>query len=263
MMMGDLLIEDAAKGAGLAKDEFQKKEVAARLKPITDADIQQFYEENRERAQGRTDRSARRTDPRISHRAAAAAGARAARRRPHEEVRRSRPARPAASDGRRLGRTIRSSGPATAPITIVEFSDYQCPFCARVNPTLDRSCARPTATRFAIVFKDFPLPNHAEAPKAAEAAHCAGEQGKYWEMHDRLFANQQALRPARAQAGTRPRSASTRPSSTSASTRGSTRRAIADNMKPGESAGRAVDADRSTSTAGRSSARSRSSSSRW
>jgi protein-disulfide isomerase len=43
------------------------------------------------------------------------------------------------------------------------------------------------------VFKDYPLPNHPEAPKAAEAAHCAGEQGKYWEMHDRLFANQQAL----------------------------------------------------------------------
>jgi len=43
------------------------------------------------------------------------------------------------------------------------------------------------------VFKDFPLPNHANAPKAAEAAHCAGEQGKYWQMHDRLFANQQAL----------------------------------------------------------------------
>ena len=43
------------------------------------------------------------------------------------------------------------------------------------------------------MFKDFPLPNHALAVKAAEAAHCAGEQGKYWEMHDRLFANQQAL----------------------------------------------------------------------
>ena len=43
------------------------------------------------------------------------------------------------------------------------------------------------------VFKDFPLPNHAEAVKAAEAAHCAGEQNKYWEMHDALFANQRAL----------------------------------------------------------------------
>ena len=43
------------------------------------------------------------------------------------------------------------------------------------------------------MFKDFPLPNHPEAPKAAEAARCAGDQGKYWEMHDRIFANQQAM----------------------------------------------------------------------
>jgi protein-disulfide isomerase len=47
-----------------------------------------------------------------------------------------------------------------------------------------------------IVFKDFPLPNHAQAAKAAEAAHCAGEQNKYWEMHDRMFANQQTLEVA-------------------------------------------------------------------
>jgi protein-disulfide isomerase len=47
--------------------------------------------------------------------------------------------------------------------------------------------------RIRIVFKDFPLPNHPQAPKAAEAAHCAGVQGRYWEMHDRIFANQQAM----------------------------------------------------------------------
>ena len=83
-------------------------------------------------------------------------------------------------------------GLASAPITIMEYSDYQCPFCARVNPTLDR-IMQSYGDKVKIVFKDFPLPNHAEAPKAAEAAHCAGEQGKYWQLHDRLFANQQAL----------------------------------------------------------------------
>jgi protein-disulfide isomerase len=83
-------------------------------------------------------------------------------------------------------------GNPAAPVTIVEFSDYQCPFCARVNPTLAR--IRETyGDRVKIVFKDYPLPNHPQAPKAAEAARCAGEQNKYWEMHDAMFANQRAL----------------------------------------------------------------------
>jgi protein-disulfide isomerase len=84
-------------------------------------------------------------------------------------------------------------GNPNAPITIVEFSDYQCPFCARVNPTLDR--VRQTyGDRVKIVFKDYPLPNHPLAPKASEAARCAGElNNKYWEMHDAMFANQRAL----------------------------------------------------------------------
>jgi protein-disulfide isomerase len=77
-------------------------------------------------------------------------------------------------------------------VTIVEFSDYQCPFCARVNPTLEQ-VRKTYGDKVKIIFKDFPLPNHPQAPKAAEAGHCAGEQGKYWEMHDQMFANQRAL----------------------------------------------------------------------
>jgi protein-disulfide isomerase len=83
-------------------------------------------------------------------------------------------------------------GPATAPITIIEFSDYQCPFCQRVTPTLDKLLASYPG-KIRLVFKDFPLPNHPQAPKASEAAHCANEQGKYWEMHDRIFANQRTM----------------------------------------------------------------------
>ena len=96
-------------------------------------------------------------------------------------------------------RRIRCAAIPSAPVTIVEFSDYQCPFCARVNPTLAK--VRETyGDRVKIIFKDYPLPNHPQAPKAAEAARCAGEQSKYWEMHDAMFANQRALEVPIAQA---------------------------------------------------------------
>lgn len=87
-------------------------------------------------------------------------------------------------------------GRATAPLMLIEFSDYQCPFCARhvreTWPQIEREYVRTGKVQY--VFKDFPLERiHPQAFRAAEAAHCAGEQGKFWEMHDRLFADQAAL----------------------------------------------------------------------
>jgi protein-disulfide isomerase len=88
-----------------------------------------------------------------------------------------------------------SKGPAGAPITIVEFSDYECPFCVKAEPTVKEILdAYPGKIR--LVYRDFPLPMHSRAPKAAEAAHCAGDQGKYWEMHARLFASSGKLEPS-------------------------------------------------------------------
>jgi protein-disulfide isomerase len=79
-------------------------------------------------------------------------------------------------------------GPATAPVTIVEFSDFQCPYCKRAQATLREILAR-YGDQVSLVFKDLPLTRtHREAQRAAEAARCAGEQGKYWEYHDALYA---------------------------------------------------------------------------
>jgi len=87
-------------------------------------------------------------------------------------------------------------GRKDAPVTLLEFSDYQCPFCRRffeeTLPALKTEYIDTGKVRY--VFRDFPLDRiHPKARKAAEAAHCAGEQGKYWEMHDMLFQNQRAL----------------------------------------------------------------------
>jgi protein-disulfide isomerase len=85
-----------------------------------------------------------------------------------------------------------SRGPRSAPVTIIEFSDFQCPFCSRVEPTLDR-IAKTYANKVRIVWKNHPLPFHDKATLAAEAALAADAQGRFWEMHDMLLANQHAL----------------------------------------------------------------------
>jgi protein-disulfide isomerase len=79
-------------------------------------------------------------------------------------------------------------GPKNAKVTVVEFSDFQCPYCARLQPTLKQVLkAYPNDVR--LVYKNFPLSFHKNAKPAAKAALAAGEQGKYWEMHDLIFAN--------------------------------------------------------------------------
>jgi len=84
-------------------------------------------------------------------------------------------------------------GSPDAPVLIVEFSDFQCPYCSRVNPTMEQVKST-YGDKVAIIFRDFPLPMHKEAPKAGEAAQCANDQSKFWEYHDKLFANQRALK---------------------------------------------------------------------
>jgi len=85
-------------------------------------------------------------------------------------------------------------GNAKAPVKIVLFSDFQCPFCSRVGPTLVE-LEKKYGDKVAIVFKHQPLPFHKDAPLAAQASMAAHQQGKFWEMHDVMFANQRALTP--------------------------------------------------------------------
>lgn len=89
-----------------------------------------------------------------------------------------------------------SRGEGTAKLTLVEFLDYQCPYCGRFTretlPQIDKEYIQTGKVRYVVM--NLPLEGiHKSAFKASEAAACAGEQGKFWEMHDRLFANQQTL----------------------------------------------------------------------
>jgi protein-disulfide isomerase len=85
-----------------------------------------------------------------------------------------------------------SVGPKTAPVQIVEFSDFQCPFCSRAVGTV-KQIEEKYKGKVRVTFRHYPLPFHNNAQLAAEAAVAASDQGKFWEMHDKLFGNQQAL----------------------------------------------------------------------
>jgi protein-disulfide isomerase len=118
-----------------------------------------------------------------------------------EEIKRLLQSRPAAADALPAQPINIASEPfkgrATARVVIIEFSDYQCPFCGRyfkdTLPQLRTDYVETGKVKY--VFRDLPLPFHKQAFKAAEAAHCAGEEGKFWEMHDLLYQNQTALAP--------------------------------------------------------------------
>jgi protein-disulfide isomerase len=85
-----------------------------------------------------------------------------------------------------------SKGPAAAPVEVVEFSDFECPFCLRAYPTVNQVLST-YGDRIRFVYRNYPLPNHPNARPAAEAAQCAAEQGQFWQYYERLFADQTKL----------------------------------------------------------------------
>ena len=86
-----------------------------------------------------------------------------------------------------------SQGPSDAPVTLVEYGDYECPHCGRAYPIV-KEVQRRMGAQLRFIFRNFPLKEvHPHAQQAAEAAEAAGAQGRFWEMHDLIFANQSAL----------------------------------------------------------------------
>ncbi len=89
-------------------------------------------------------------------------------------------------------------GNNAAPVAVVEYADFECPYCGQyehdIYPQISKDYIQSGKVKY--FYRDLPLPMHPHAIGAARAAHCAGEQGKYWEMHDSLFAKQNAIREA-------------------------------------------------------------------
>ena len=92
-----------------------------------------------------------------------------------------------------IGKHDHIQGPSTAIVTLVEYGDYQCPFCGNTHPII-KKLQKHYGDQLRFVFRNFPQVRvHAYAQRAAEAAEAAGSQGKFWEMHDYLYEHQEAL----------------------------------------------------------------------
>ena len=194
-IIADSLLTTAAKAAGMSLDGYLEAEIAKRVKPVTDAEVSAFYKENINQMQGRTLEQIAPTITRYLTDQLRTQARNAA----ISDLRKTGPAIRVSLEMPRLTLTVAPSNPsvgsASAPITLIEFSDYQCPYCGRVEPTLKRLRAT-YGDKIRFVWKDFPLTQiHPQAFKAGEAAHCAGDQGKYWELHDVLFNKQSELQP--------------------------------------------------------------------
>jgi protein-disulfide isomerase len=187
------LLELAARAEGITADELLEREVGRKLAPVTEADVDAFYAANQDQIGESRDRAAGeirqfladRDREEATRRFVARLGER------YPVSRRLDPPRVAvAAEG------FATRGPADAPVTIVEFSDFECPYCRRmVEPLRQLQARHPRELR--LVYRHFPLQQaHPNAQLAAEASECARDQGRFWEAHDALFASRERLQPA-------------------------------------------------------------------
>ncbi|MBK9518212.1 MAG: thioredoxin domain-containing protein [Anaeromyxobacter sp.] len=184
------LVDAKAKAAGLKVPEFLEKELATKVAAPSDEEIRAIYE--RAKAAKQVEEPLDKVKPQIAQflkqqKGQVVLAQYVEQLRAEAKVEVLLPAYlPPKVE---VSSTGPSKGPDDAPVTIVEFSDFQCPYCARAESTVkDLMELEKYKGKIKLVYRDYPLPSHNLAPKASEAAHCAGDQGKYWDMHGKLFA---------------------------------------------------------------------------
>jgi protein-disulfide isomerase len=190
-MIDERLLEQEAQSRGVTTDEMLESASAGAA--VTDDQVAAFYAENKDRIGGAT---LEQIGPRIRRHLEQQAGKDAVKRLLDDLRERAAVQVTFAPPRVEVATVGPSLGPEAAPVTIVEFSDFQCPFCSRAGPIVKQVLARyPEQVR--VVYRHFPLDSiHPRARPAAEASACADEQGKFWAYHDKLFANAKQLEDA-------------------------------------------------------------------
>jgi protein-disulfide isomerase len=181
----DQIVEKEAKARGVSADALRKAEVDDKTTPVTPAEVDAFYAQNQGQMGGRskeemrpqleqylqrqrTDEARRKFETTLKEKSAV---------RVHLSPPRAAVEVPADAP---------SMGPADAPITIVEFTDYECPYCQRAQVTVDE-ITKQYGTKIRLIARDYPLDFHTRALYASRAVHCADDQGKFWDYHHDLL----------------------------------------------------------------------------
>jgi protein-disulfide isomerase len=190
------IVQMEAKKLGLTEEEYLKREIEAKAPQPSEEEIQAFWQRlqaqmppGAELEQFRSRIIQQLSGPAQQERARQLFGE--LREKANVEVKLQEPLPPKVEGVQAVGP---SKGPENAKVTIVEFSDFQCPFCSKAAATVDEVMEQ-YAGKVRLVFRHFPLDFHKEAPKAHEASLCAHDQAKFWEYHDVLFKNQDQLQP--------------------------------------------------------------------
>jgi len=185
-LVSEQLIAQEAKSKGVTSDQLVATEVTAKLAEPTDAEIQKVFDDNKAQLQGQTlDQVKPRIVEFLKQQKAVE------RQETYLDELKAKYKTTIALKAPRIevstgGKPIR--GNVKAPVTIVEFSDYECPFCKKAEPTLQQ-VLKTYGDKVRFVYRHYPLEFHAKARPAAEAAECANAQGKFWEYHDKVFAS--------------------------------------------------------------------------
>jgi len=189
-LIGNELLDQEAKSRSMDRPALVEKEIAANVKTPTDAEISEWHQANPGRVQGAPLDQVRAPIRNflIEQRMEAAREQYLGTLKKKIKVSVAlEPVREKVADA-----GFASHGPANAPIVLVEFSDFQCPFCQRAEPTVEQ-VLKTYGDKIRFVYRHFPLPNHPNARPAAEAAVCAEQQGRFWQYHKELFANSSRL----------------------------------------------------------------------
>jgi protein-disulfide isomerase len=189
-LIGNRLLSDEAKRRGVTVEELLKAEVSSKVPEAADAEVTAFIAQNRARLPQETAKLRAQVRDHLKEQKAEQQ-----RRTYVTSLERNTTVVRLLEEPETVRLDVKSDGaftkgPKDAPVTIVEFSDFQCPFCRTVVATV-KEVMRLFPTQVKWAFRDFPIASlHPKASKAAEAARCAGEQGKFWEYHDLLFDHQ-------------------------------------------------------------------------